>query len=136
MINKFLLYILTLALVPQLTFAKTESNELAVHLLSYLSQDYGEAVKNGKIISQDEFDEQIEFVTEVKQIAERKNYPSPLLDIIHDLDRSIKAKEKVIKVSKLADTIKFQIIKTFNIVTEPKNLPDFAKAAKLYKKVR
>tara|TARA_B100001248_G_C27398410_1_gene467596 strand:- start:1846 stop:3753 length:1908 start_codon:yes stop_codon:yes gene_type:complete len=133
MINKFLLYILTLALVPQLTFAKTESNELAVHLLSYLSQDYGEAVKNGKIISQDEFDEQIEFVTEVKQIAERKNYPSPLLDIIHDLDRSIKAKEKVIKVSKLADTIKFQIIKTFNIVTEPKNLPDFAKAAKLYK---
>lgn len=130
---KFLSYILVLGLIPQLAFAKTESNELVVHLLSYLSQDYGEAVENGKIISQDEFNEQIEFVTEVKQIAERKNYPAPLLSSIHDLDKSIKAKEKVSKVSKLADTIKFQVIKTFNIVTEPKSPPDFSKAAELYK---
>lgn len=130
---RFLSYILVLGLTSQLSFAKTESNKLVVHLLSYLSQDYGEAVENGKIINQNEFNEQIEFVTDVKQIAERKNYPVPLLSSIHDLDKSIKAKEKVSKVSKLADTIKFQIIKTFNIVTEPKSPPDFAKAAKLYK---
>tara|TARA_B100000749_G_scaffold280077_2_gene274689 strand:- start:40786 stop:42675 length:1890 start_codon:yes stop_codon:yes gene_type:complete len=131
--SKFLLYILALAVLPHLAFAKTQSSELAVHLLSYLSQDYGEAVENGKIISQGEFNEQIEFVTEVKLIAERNNYPSPLLNSIHDLDRSINAKEKVSKVSKLADTIKFQIIETFNIVTEPKNPPNFARATKLYK---
>ena len=55
-------------------FANTNENQLAVHLLSYLAQDYSEAVRNGKIISKEEYQEQVDFSKEVLRIAKENNY--------------------------------------------------------------
>lgn len=37
------------------------SPELVIHLLDYLAKDYGGAVQNGKVVSEFEYKEQIEF---------------------------------------------------------------------------
>ena len=74
-------YILAaLLLVSPLSFINAKGNgaELAVHLLSYLSQDYGEAVSQGEVTSQGEYDEQVEFINEVSRISNQANFDKKL----------------------------------------------------------
>ena len=103
---------LFLSLLPAI--GSDSRNELAVHLLSYLSQDYGEAVSEGEIISQGEYDEQIEFINEVSRISKNGSYKQELSSQIQSLKEMIEAKASVKEVSNQANEIKFNIIKAFN----------------------
>ena len=117
---------LFLSLLPAI--GSDSRNELAVHLLSYLSQDYGEAVSEGEIISQGEYDEQIEFINEVSRISKNGSYKQELSSQIQSLKEMIEAKASVKEVSNQANEIKFNIIKAFNIATFPRGGLDLAKA--------
>ncbi|MBG59454.1 MAG: hypothetical protein CMJ16_03250 [Peredibacter sp.] len=121
---------LFLSLLPAI--GSDSRNELAVHLLSYLSQDYGEAVSEGEIISQGEYDEQIEFINEVSRISKNGSYKQELSSQIQSLKEMIEAKASVKEVSNQANEIKFNIIKAFNIATFPRGGLDLAKAKKIY----
>ena len=81
-------YILAaLLLVSPLSFINAKGNgaELAVHLLSYLSQDYGEAVSQGEVTSQGEYDEQVEFINEVSRISNQANFDKKLESDVEEL---------------------------------------------------
>ncbi len=113
--------------------AEVDPNRLAVHLLSYLAQDYGEAVKDGEVISQDEYTEQIEFINEVLEISRKNNYPDRLNAQIEKLSTSIEDKDSVPLVSSLATSIKLEIISEFGVVTRPSREPDLTRAKNLYR---
>ena len=128
-------YILAaLLLVSPLSFINAKGNgaELAVHLLSYLSQDYGEAVSQGEVTSQGEYDEQVEFINEVSRISNQANFAKKLESDVEELKRMILEKESVQEVSFFANKLKFDVIKAFNIATFPTNGLDFQKAKQIY----
>ena len=113
-------------------FASTKENQLAVHLLSYLAQDYGEAVDNGKVKSKEEYQEQIDFSSEVLRIAKENSYNQSLSSSIQKLNQAILDKRNVGEVSSLANTIKSEILKQFNLLTYPEAEVNLTKAANLY----
>ena len=128
--SKILFYVLLFLNVS--AFANTKENQLAVHLLSYLAQDYSEAVSNGKIISKEEYQEQVDFSNEVLRIAKENKYNHILSTSILNLSKSISNKDKVESVSSLANKIKSDILKQYNLLTYPESAINLNKAAKLY----
>jgi high-affinity iron transporter len=114
------------------TFGSNKQNELAVHLLSYLAQDYGEAVQDGVIVSEEEYQEQIDFISEVVRISETNNYDKALKDSIASLNSKILMKDRVLVVSEAATRLKSAILKKYNLLTFPSKTIDLVKANKLY----
>ncbi len=114
------------------TFGSNKQNELAVHLLSYLAQDYGEAVQDGVIVSKEEYQEQIDFISEVVRISETNNYDKALKDSIASLNSKILLKDRVLVVSEAATRSKSAILKKYNLLTFPSKTIDLVKANKLY----
>src|SRR5438128_2575839 len=79
-----------------------------VHLLDYLAQDYGGAVKNGKIVSQTEYKEQQEFSEMASQINKNLSETMKHDEIQNDLDslrKLIAGKTSETEVSALAKKI-------------------------------
>lgn len=133
-VNLYRIYVfITSILISSISFGNSTDDKLSVHLLSYLSQDYGEAVKNGEIISKEEYQEQIEFITKVVQISGRRKYPSSISKKIANLKNSILKKDSVSSVSTLAASIKNDIIRQFNLTTVPNMNLNFESATKIYK---
>lgn len=129
-VTKIILFLLCFNLSA---LANTKENQLAVHLLSYLAQDYSEAVSNGKIISKEEYQEQVDFSKEVLRIANENSYSKNLSSSILELNNSIQRKDKVTSVSSQANKIKSKILKEFNLLTYPETKINLKRAASLYK---
>src|SRR3989344_6252143 len=85
--------------------AENNSPELVVHLLDYLAKDYAGAVQGVKVISQGEYDEQVEFGGIVeknsKGVPRLKADPAFMKGVL-ELQGLIKAKGSAEDVSKLA----------------------------------
>lgn len=97
--------------------------KLAVHLLSYLAQDYGEAVRDGQIASQSEYDEQLEFVEEVVRSGEQEKFPTAIQADVHGLQKIILNKDSPVEVAKLATNIRWRLIHHYRIPTGPLKEP-------------
>lgn len=113
--------------------AKADTN-LAVHLLSYLAQDYGEAVRDGKILSQSEFDEQLEFVAEVVRSGEQEKFPADIQVDVVGLQKIILSKASPLEVSRLATDLRWRLIRHYQIPTSPLKDPDIEFGKTLYAK--
>lgn len=113
-------------------FAAKNENELAVHLLSYLGQDYSGAVQNGKVVSSEEYQEQMDFVTEVVRISNTNNYDEALKTDVSNLYKSIVNKDDDRKVSQIATRLKSNILKKFDLLTYPQKPINLVKAKQLY----
>ena len=48
-----------------------ERAQTILHMLDYVAVDYPEFVKDGKVVDQSEYDEQLEFVTQVRALLEQ-----------------------------------------------------------------
>ena len=113
------------------SFAESESGEdaprLLVHLLDYLSSDYGGAVENGVVKSENEYKEQIEFANKVVELNQdlpaTKSLPQ-LNGQLHALHKLVSNKANKSAVTKLAQEIKFEVIKAAGIQQYPSVAPD------------
>lgn len=115
------------------TGAKADTR-LAVHLLSYLAQDYGEAVRDGKIVSQSEYDEQLEFVSEVVRSGEQEKFPAEIQADVVGLQKIILNKVSPLEVAKLATDIRWRLIRHYRVPTEPLKEPGQELGKNLYAK--
>ena len=111
------------------------SASLVVHLLDYLAKDYGGAVQNGKVISQSEFDEQVEFAA----IVEKTSRTIPALGQdpafvanVDKLGQAIRAKGPVEEVARTARSLQREAIRLAKIEIAPTSWPSLASGAKLY----
>jgi high-affinity iron transporter len=116
--------------------AQDEARKL-VSLLDYLGSDYKNAVKDGKILSQDEYGEMREFakrsqelLNQLKQLdkADKAGVEPTIKSLAAQIDK--KAEPKVI--AELAQSGKEKLIAAYKIVPYPKQLPSLVSGQKLY----
>ncbi len=125
-----------LAAAPPAAFAQDNAKRL-VSLLDYLGSDYKNAVKDGKVLSQDEYGEMQEFsrrsrdlLNKLKQAdgADRAGVEPAIKSLAAEIDR--KAEPKVI--ADLAQSAKQKLIAAYKIVPYPRQLPAREAGQKLY----
>ena len=105
-----------------------------VHLLSYLSVDYPAAVKKGKVVNKFEYNEMLEFSSELKVLNKSSKVLKTLDQDFLNLDNLVKEKASKEKIFKLATQIKNKIIKTAGLVTTPSDWPKLSQGKSLYSK--
>lgn len=121
------------------TFAQEDKTlaETVVHLLSYVSMDYPEAVQDGEIIDQMEFEEQQEFTSEAYALTLESSFVTgndkeTILEEIQKLIDYVNDLRDEDEISALANSINDSIIKLTGIETAPKVWPSIANGKRLY----
>lgn len=107
-------------------------------LIDYIGGDYRNAVQGGKVINPDEYQEMNEFSTRSLQLFDqlKTTEGSDKAGIEKDLRAlaaHIKNQSGEDAVPQLAQQIKDRLIKTYNIATYPKTLPNFDSARNIYR---
>ena len=109
--------------------------QTALHLLDYISVDYGEAVVGGKIKNADEYREMQEFARDTQSLIERLS-PNParsqLLTEATALVRAIEAKSSPAEVATKARALRWAVIEAYQLQIAPRRTPDLARGAALY----
>jgi len=131
-----LLAALTILNIAPAAFAQDQAKRL-VALLDYLGSDYKNAVRDGKVLSQDEYGEMQEFSRRsldlFKQLKEvDKADKAGVEPALKSLASQIENKADPKTVSELAKRTKEKLIAAYNIVPYPRQLPTFASGKKLY----
>ena len=119
--------------VPQVSSEK--SPRLLVLLLDYLAVDYAGAVKNGVIVSEAEYKEQVEFVQNAVDLS--RNLPeissSGIEESTSKLSALIHSKADPAEVSKLAREIQKKTIELVGLRVAPAQWPNLEAAKPLFK---
>lgn len=111
------------------------SPELVIHLLDYLAKDYGGAVQNGKVISQGEYSEQVEFIEIVVKNAQgfdKLKANQEFIAGVSNLEKIIKSKGSPDDVLKLARSLQGQAIALAGINVSPSSIPDLEAGKKIF----
>jgi high-affinity iron transporter len=107
-----------------------------VALIDYIGGDYRNAVQGGKIANPDEYQEMSEFSARsldlFRQLQAAEGDKAAIEKDLGALVAHIKNKSGDDTVPELAQKIKDRLIKTYNIATYPKALPNYASARTLY----
>jgi high-affinity iron transporter len=106
-----------------------------LHMLDYVAVDYPEFVKDGKIVDQAEYDEQVEFVTQVRALLGELPARPGREDLIGRADRLValvKARRPGTEVAALAGQLRWAVIKAYDVEVAPRRPPDLKQAAALY----
>ncbi len=126
------------ALFVSVAVAQTSSTAFARtiwRLLDYIAVDYPEAVQNGQIVSQAEYDEMREFSSTVTRLLAGLA-PSAQLDRLkHDavaLEGLIAAKAPPQGVASAARGLAARVIDIYPVPRAPKTAPDLARGEELY----
>ena len=127
----FLLWIVRLAAAQ----APPEPMQLLLHMLDYMAVDYPECVQDGTVLDQAEYDEQVEFSQQVRtllaQLPAHADKPDLLYQAEHLVTR-IEDKRPGPEVVALAQQLRWNIIRAYNVETAPPRPPDLRSAAALY----
>ena len=118
-------------------FAQQDQAKRLVSLLDYLGSDYKNAVKDGKVLSADEYTEMQEFskrsqelFSELKQAD--KSDKAGVEATIKSLAGQIDKKADPQSVAELAKSAKDKLLTAYNIVPYPKQLPSWDAGKKLF----
>lgn len=115
--------------------AETAPAQTIWRLLDYVAVDYPEAVANGEIVNQTEFDEMREFTatarkfigglppTESKEALERRSL---------ELQDLISAKSPAPQIAKAARSLAADLLKAYPVPLAPATAPDLARGKTLY----
>ena len=124
-------YTILFVLLSSLLFAENgEQSRILVHTLNYISHDYFFAVKDGKVISKDEYDEELEFAE--ASVKYYKQYSTGWSDedsiaigvLIHRLDSLIENHADFTYVSTLATETKSKVITASGLQITPVKYPN------------
>ena len=142
----FVLLVQALALLAGLTLAAPlraqtgavdpqERGATIVHLLDYVAVDYPEFVKDGKVLDEAEYKEQLDFVgqaiTSIGLMPTNAAHAS-LLDKARALLAQVQAKAAGDAVNAGANQLKADVIAAYRLTVAPRTAPKLADAAKLY----
>lgn len=108
----------------------------AVHLLSYIAQDYPGAVENGVVKDQGEYTEQLEFVgIIIKNLADLKN-ESPEWELLGAEGKKLlslcRQKKSAKEVAAFALELRNKIITLGKVASAPLHLPDLKTGKQLF----
>src|SRR3990170_4878003 len=131
------LTLLALLSIAQPVSAQDQAKRL-VALLDYLGSDYKNAVQDGKIVSEDEFQEMQEFAKRSRELldalkASDRADRAGIEPIVKALENHIDNKADPKRVSELAASAKEKLLTTYKIVPYPKQLPSLADGKQIFR---
>lgn len=115
--------------------AQENDPRLLIHILDYLSKDYGGAVSEGKVINPAEYQEQIDFAASALSISnhlELMRSNSGFLERVAKLKKLITDKQPPSEVSALARELQSEVIQASKIEIAPPQWPNIEKGKILY----
>lgn len=109
---------------------ENEQARMMVHLLDYISVDYGMAVQEGKVISTAEYAEMKEFVGSIQNVSQ--DAPASMQSDILLLADLINNKASQNKVSSVASSLKHAAITHYALEIAPKRWPKIENGKQLF----
>lgn len=109
--------------------------ENIVHMLDYVSVDYPEFVQDGQVLDPAEYQEQLEFASQVRTLLEALPQTAQQPGLVAQaaaLKRRIEAKAPGEEVSRLAANLRWAVIDAYHLTVTPKRAPDLSRARALY----
>jgi len=127
--------LLLLLLVTSVSFASSTEKRI-LSLVDYIGGDYQNAVSNGAVINNSEYNEMIEFSAETKELfktlklsdGDKANIESE----VNELSNLILSKSSAKNVEETANKIKENIITSYQIVPHPESMPSLEVGKELY----
>ena len=113
----------------------TRTAQTIAHMLDYVGVDYPEFVRDGKVLDEAEYQEQLEFSVQVsEQLRKLPDHPAKagLLRQAETLRSHIDARAPGAEVSGLAGELRQGVIGAYQIAIAPKRAPNLRGAARLY----
>jgi high-affinity iron transporter len=120
---------------PVTAQAPPEQTQMILHMLDYVAVDYPESVQDGAVLDEAEYEEQLEFVQQARtmltQLPAHVDKPGllrqaeELVELIHD-------KRPGPDVASLAQQLRWNIIRAYQVEVAPKRPPDLRSGASLY----
>lgn len=113
----------------------TRTAQTIAHMLDYVGVDYPEFVREGKVLDEAEYQEQLEFSVQViEQLRKLPDHPAKagLLRQAETLRAYIAARAPGEAVSGLAGELRRGVIGAYQIAIAPKRAPNLSGAARLY----
>ncbi|HXJ78256.1 MAG TPA: hypothetical protein VMS64_06185, partial [Candidatus Methylomirabilis sp.] len=129
------LLILGIALATTPAVAGPDPFAPLLHALDYLGVDYPGAVADGKVLDQTEYEEQLEFASDVRtMIAGLPARPerAALEATAASLLAAVQNKRPGEEVATIAGGLRRRIIDLYDVPVTPREPPDLAAAAALY----
>lgn len=113
---------------------REETGRRALHLLDYVAVDYPTAVQEGRIVSELEYREQLEFVAQVRHRLGPLGLDdaAELRDGLDALERAIREKDPAATVAERARGVAAGIRERLGLHALPPRPPDLAKGRALY----
>lgn len=111
------------------------TTQTIVHMLDYVSVDYPEFVKDGKVLDEAEYKEQLEFATQAGVLLatlQKTPEQAVLLAQAEQLKQRIIAKAPGTEVSALASALRWKMIEAYKVAVAPRASPDLKRGAALY----
>lgn len=112
--------------------------QTVLHILDYLSVDYGGSVLLGKVLNEGEYKEQAEFAEQsVKLLSGLPQHPhkADLVKDARELARNVNEKAPAEQVSASAQQLRRKIITAYQVTVSPRKVPDTQRAAVLYRQL-
>lgn len=108
-----------------------------VALLDYVAGDYPRAVQGGAVVSPEEYDEQVHFVSEARAMAGglAPAAPAPadtLLALVADVEERVRARADAADVARACRAARDEAVAVFRLRTMPMRRPSLADGAHLY----
>lgn len=114
---------------------EVKNPSIVVHLLDYLAKDYGGAVRNGKVLSKSEYQEQVEFseiVGKASRAYDEYKHDVAFVAGVDNLVLKIRNKASADEVSKLARELQTNAISLANIEIAPQDYPLVSEGQKIF----
>lgn len=108
-----------------------------VTVLDYVSSDYARAVRNGAILSQDEYEEQVKFVADATMLVgavlhSPAGAADPLRTAVGRVEAAVQSKADPSLVAQACHEAKAQTVTRFGLRTVPTETPSLDRARVLY----
>ena len=114
-----------------------KSAQTILHMLDYVSVDYGGAVILERVLNEGEYKEQLEFAKHATKLVEDLPEHPRRFDLIaqaESLTAKVIAKASASEVHDIAQNLRRDIIVTYNVSIAPRQIPDLVMAESLYQK--
>ena len=112
-----------------------EKAQTIIHMLDYVSVDYPEFVKDGKVLDAPEYEEQREFARQSSLLLEQlpaNAEKAALVAKARQLVARVDAKAPGEEVSTLARGLAADVVRAYRLTVAPRQAPDLARAATLF----
>jgi high-affinity iron transporter len=118
--------------VPPAALADGGDAQRLVTLVDYIGGDYAGAVKDGRVIDEGEYAEQLKFVTDARALARGLGSDGDLMAALGEIERLVQAKADPDVVQKACRAGRESAVTRFGLDTTPLERPNLARAQALY----